>query len=114
MAIPLSLYMLGKKRLFACSKSLLNNLESARKNGVAISFYSVICQRVLNHHLLHTGQTSNLENGFKNSNYGVGHIVLGLYAGLWSYAGWDILNYGTPEIRKPERYSCLELPKLFS
>uniref|UniRef100_A0A9J2PB04 Amino acid permease/ SLC12A domain-containing protein n=1 Tax=Ascaris lumbricoides TaxID=6252 RepID=A0A9J2PB04_ASCLU len=53
--------------------------------------------------LIFKGQTSNLENGFKNSNYGVGHIVLGLYAGLWSYAGWDILNYGTPEIRKPER-----------
>uniref|UniRef100_A0A915CDG0 Uncharacterized protein n=1 Tax=Parascaris univalens TaxID=6257 RepID=A0A915CDG0_PARUN len=56
--------------------------------------------------LIFKGQTSNLENGFKNSNYGVGHIVLSLYAGLWSYAGWDILNYGTPEIRKPERRSA--------
>ncbi|KHN73249.1 Y+L amino acid transporter 2 [Toxocara canis] len=49
------------------------------------------------------GWSSNLEHAFENSNYGIGNIVLALYGGLWSYAGWDILNYGTPEIRKPQR-----------
>ncbi|VDP15081.1 unnamed protein product [Heligmosomoides polygyrus] len=33
-----------------------------------------------------------------------GKLALAFYGGLWSYAGWDILNYGTPEIAKPTRW----------
>ncbi|PIO66130.1 hypothetical protein TELCIR_12172 [Teladorsagia circumcincta] len=38
-----------------------------------------------------------------------GKLALAFYGGLWSYAGWDILNYGTPEIEKPTRTMPLSL-----
>ncbi|VDK45118.1 unnamed protein product [Anisakis simplex] len=59
--------------------------------------------------LIVEGKTSNLQNPFQNTNWSVGNIVFGLYAGAWSYAGWDVLNYGTPEIRKPEKTMPLSL-----
>ena len=39
----------------------------------------------------------------EHSNWNIVGIVLAFYAGLWSYAGWDVLNYGTTEVRNPRR-----------
>lgn len=38
-----------------------------------------------------------------------GTFVMALYSGLWAFAGWDILNYGTPSVRNPKRTLPLAL-----
>ncbi|VDK83059.1 unnamed protein product [Cylicostephanus goldi] len=55
------------------------------------------------YYLIFKGWTQNLENMMEGSVYAPGKLTLAFYGGLWSYAGWDILNYGTPEIEKPRR-----------
>lgn len=53
---------------------------------------------------LNSGEIQDLSHPFKGTNLKPGSIVLSLYAGLFSYDGWDILNFGTEEIEKPRRF----------
>ncbi|VDL80417.1 unnamed protein product, partial [Nippostrongylus brasiliensis] len=55
------------------------------------------------YYLFFEGWTANLANPMAGSVWAPGKLALAFYGGLWSYAGWDILNYGTPEIEKPNR-----------
>ncbi|PAV78980.1 hypothetical protein WR25_10310 [Diploscapter pachys] len=48
-------------------------------------------------------ETKNLSEPFANSNWNLGGILTGLFAGLYSYDSWDILNYGIEEIENPRR-----------
>lgn len=52
--------------------------------------------------MLFQGHVENFENSFEGSNVGVNSIGLALYQGLWSYDGWNTLNYLTEELRRPE------------
>ncbi|XP_009982963.1 PREDICTED: Y+L amino acid transporter 2-like, partial [Tauraco erythrolophus] len=49
------------------------------------------------------GETDNLRAPFEGSTTNPGMIVLAFYSALFSYGGWDILNYVSEEIQNPER-----------
>lgn len=52
--------------------------------------------------MLFQGHTENFVDSFKGTNVGAGSIGIAFYQGLWSYDGWNTLNYLTEELKHPE------------
>ncbi|KAH7636579.1 Y+L amino acid transporter 2 [Dermatophagoides farinae] len=48
-------------------------------------------------------QTLSYPNSFENTSTSPGHIALAFYSGLFSYAGWNYLNFVVEELRDPFR-----------
>eukprot|EP00088_Acartia_fossae_P009801 TRINITY_DN14808_c0_g1_i11.p1 TRINITY_DN14808_c0_g1~~TRINITY_DN14808_c0_g1_i11.p1 ORF type:complete len:504 (-),score=55.78 TRINITY_DN14808_c0_g1_i11:477-1988(-) len=52
---------------------------------------------------LGSGHFHNLEAPFQDSKTNPGQIVLAFYSGLFSFAGWNYLNFVTEELNEPEK-----------
>ncbi|XP_054470330.1 b(0,+)-type amino acid transporter 1-like [Anoplopoma fimbria] len=52
--------------------------------------------------MLIRGHTENFEDSFENTNLAINPIGIAFYQGLWSYDGWNNLNYVTEELKRPE------------
>lgn len=52
---------------------------------------------------LGAGNISNLQQPFQDTKTDVGQIVLAFYSGLFSFAGWNYLNFVTEELNEPEK-----------
>lgn len=50
---------------------------------------------------LFSGHTELLERPFENSTTSPGHLALAFYNGLFSYSGWNYLNFVTEELKNP-------------
>ncbi|XP_010877048.2 b(0,+)-type amino acid transporter 1-like [Esox lucius] len=51
--------------------------------------------------LLIRGENASFEDSFKGTNVGINPIGIAFYQGLWSYDGWNNLNYVTEELKRP-------------
>lgn len=49
------------------------------------------------------GHTENFENSFANTETDPGKLSIAFYSGIFSYAGWNYLNFMTEELRDPYR-----------
>lgn len=47
------------------------------------------------------GNYSSFEEPFKNTNSDPGKIAIGFYLGIFSYSGWNYLNFMTEELQNP-------------
>ncbi|XP_061598850.1 b(0,+)-type amino acid transporter 1-like isoform X1 [Cololabis saira] len=52
--------------------------------------------------VLATGNNESFQESFENTNVGINPIGVAFYQGLWSYDGWNNLNYVTEELKRPE------------
>ncbi|KAJ8333040.1 hypothetical protein SKAU_G00419360 [Synaphobranchus kaupii] len=52
--------------------------------------------------LLVGGHTGSFENAFEGTKLGISPIGVAFYQGLWSYDGWNNLNYVIEELKHPE------------
>lgn len=53
------------------------------------------------------GYNESLEEPMKNSNLDTGSLLMSLYGGLYTFSGWDILNFGAGEIHQPRKLVLL-------
>ncbi|XP_068194415.1 b(0,+)-type amino acid transporter 1-like [Antennarius striatus] len=52
--------------------------------------------------MLFLGNTENFHNSFEGTNFGISQFGIAFYQGLWSYGGWNTLNYITEELKNPQ------------
>lgn len=49
------------------------------------------------------GNIMNLRNPMENTMYSLGELSLSFYSGIFSYAGWNYLNFVTEELKDPNK-----------
>jgi hypothetical protein len=47
------------------------------------------------------GHTENFQDAFKGTTTDPGQVAVSFYNGIYSYAGWNYLNFMTEELKSP-------------
>lgn len=50
-----------------------------------------------------------MQQPFKGTNWNPGLIAVSFFSGLFSYDGWDILNFGAEEVENPKKTMSLAI-----
>ena len=91
-------------KLFAVALIILCGVANATR-GKILNFVVIRHNNKL--HSVIAGSTEYLPRDFtplEGSETTLGSIALAFYSGLWSYDGWNQLNYVTEEMRNPLRW----------
>ncbi|CAG9825148.1 unnamed protein product [Phaedon cochleariae] len=73
----------------------------------ATKMFALLIILVAGIYYLCVGHVENFRDPMEGTNWDPGHIALAFYAGLFSYSGWNYLNYVTEELKDPYK----NLPK---
>lgn len=58
--------------------------------------------------MFYVGHTENYSNVFHQTTSDPGKIAVAFYAGIFSFSGWNYLNFMTEELRDPYVYEFFE------
>lgn len=86
---------------FFSLKTFVSRFQIAASLAKIISTAIIICTGF--YFLIFKGETENISDPFHGTKFRIGAVVSALFAGLFSYDGWDVLNFGAEEIEKPKR-----------
>ncbi|KAI6242183.1 Solute carrier family 7 member 13 [Aphelenchoides fujianensis] len=92
---------------FFSVRTFVARFQIAATASKILSTLTIVCLGM--YHLIVKGDTHNLQDPFKGSNFYPGSIATSFFSGLFSYDGWDVLNFGAEEIENPRRTMSLAI-----
>ncbi|KAI6242141.1 Y+L amino acid transporter 2 [Aphelenchoides fujianensis] len=92
---------------FFSVRTFVARFQIAATASKILSTMTIVCLGMW--HLIVKGDTHNLQDPFKGSNFYPGSIATSFFSGLFSYDGWDVLNFGAEEIENPRRTMSLAI-----
>lgn len=70
----------------------------------ATKIFALLIIVVAGVYYLCSGHLDNLKSPMENTQTSPGYIALAFYSGLFSYSGWNYLNFVTEELKEPYKY----------
>lgn len=78
-------------------------MKFQERKSFFVKFRTFIITIYLNLSIFFVGHSENFEGEkiFENTNTEPGKIAVAIYAGIFSYSGWNYLNFMTEELKDP-------------
>ncbi|CAD5213016.1 unnamed protein product [Bursaphelenchus okinawaensis] len=93
---------------FFSLRTFVSRFQIAATAAKILATMTIICVGM--YMLVFKGEVENLKDPFANSTYEPSMIVNAFFQGLFSYDGWDVLNFGVEEVANPTRTLSLAIP----
>ncbi|KAI6197552.1 Asc-type amino acid transporter 1 family protein [Aphelenchoides besseyi] len=92
---------------FFSVKTFVSRFQIAATASKVLSTLTIVV--IGGYHLIYKGDTHNLQKPFRGAKWYPGTIATSFFSGLFSYDGWDILNFGAEEVENPKRTMSLAI-----